>query len=81
MFAGDNVAEGLHGGILRDFAAAIADHASSQNSEAARQIATRLGKRAQRLEIRVEHLKYHDLLRLECPCYKLREARPGPPTP
>ena len=98
MFAGDDMAEGLLGGILRDdeeapavkapealagpeaFAAAIADHASSQNPEVARQLEALLGKQAQLLEIHAEHLKYQHRLRLEHLCNKLGEARPGLPT-
>ena len=37
------------------FAAAIADHASSQNPEVPRQLAALLGKQAQLLEIHAEH--------------------------
>lgn len=95
MSAGDDMAEGLLGGILRDdeeaptvkapealagpeaFAAAIADHASSQNPGVARQVAALLGKQAQLLDIHAEHLKYQHRLRLEYLCNKLREARPG----
>lgn len=62
------------------FAAAIADHASSQNPEVARQLAALLGKQAQLLENHAEHLKYQHRLRLERLCNKLREARPGLPT-
>ena len=98
MFAGDDMAEGLLGEILRDdeeaaavkapealagpeaFAAAIADHASSQNPEVARQLAALLGKQTQLLEIHAEHLKYQHRLRLEHLCNELREARPGLPT-
>lgn len=79
MLAGDDVAEGLHGGILRDFAAPTHDHASSQNPEVARQLAARLGKQAQRLEIRAVHIKYHHRLRLEYLCLELRDVRPGLP--
>jgi hypothetical protein len=98
MFAGDDMAEGLLGGILRNdeeapavttpealagpeaFAAAIADHASSQNPEVARRLAALLGKQAQLLEIHAERLKYQHRLRLEHLCNKLGEARPGLPT-
>jgi hypothetical protein len=62
------------------FAAAIADHASSQNPEVPRQLAALLGKQAQVLEVHAEHLKYQHQLRLEYLCNKLREARPGLPT-
>jgi hypothetical protein len=98
VFAGDDMAEGLLGGILRDdeeapavkapesvagpeaFAAAIADHASSQNPKVARRLAALLGKQAQLLEIHAKHLKYQHRLRIEYLCNKLREARPGLPT-
>ena len=62
------------------FAAAIADHASSQNPEVPGQLAALLGKQAQLLEIHAEHLKYQHRLRLEYLWNKLREARPGLPT-
>ena len=65
---------------LGAFAAAIADHASSQNLEVARQLAVRLGKQAPLLETHAEHLKYHHRLRLEYLCNMLHEARPGLPT-
>jgi MoxR-like ATPase len=61
-------------------AAAIADRASSQNLEVARQLAVLLGKQAQLLETHAEHLKYHHPLRLEYLCNKVREERPGLPT-
>jgi hypothetical protein len=98
MFAGDDMTEGLLGGLLRDdeealavkateatagpeaFAAAIADHASSQNPAVARQLAALAGEQAQLLETHAEHLQYPGRLRLECLCIKLREARPGLPT-